>query len=193
MAPIAQWAEFTGDGFDPSAIEDAIDAAAGIFELPAADGIHSGRRRSANSQPSGFLRQLPEGIARLRAALHDVRPMPALSLPSHGPHDELATLRLALGLLTSLRSALEEFAEDDAAPLARHGTGRTTVSGLCGWPEEIAWPMALFEGLLGRTFASSWPVAGDSFFSRAVVCRPTPSSHGRSSHVARQVGCLAGR
>ena len=114
----------------------------------------------------------------MRAALHDVRPMPALSLPSQGPHDELAALRRALGLLVSLRSALEEFAEDDAAPLARHGTGRTTVSGLCAWPEEIAWPMALFEGLLGRTFASSWPVSGDSFFSRALVCRPAPPAMG---------------
>ena len=74
MAPIAQWAEFTGDGFDPSAIDGAIDATAGIFESPAAGEIHSGRRRSVDSQPSGLLRQLPEGIARLRAALHDVRP-----------------------------------------------------------------------------------------------------------------------
>ena len=51
-------------------------------------------------------------------------------------------------------------------------------SGLCGWPEEIAWPMALFESLLGRTFTSPWPVARDSFFSRPVVCRPIPPAMG---------------
>jgi hypothetical protein len=175
--PVAQWAEFSGDGYDAAAIGDALESAARALETPErrvtrhADANVSAL--SARSQGAeSILTQLPEANARLRAVLNGVVLPPALDAAgtAEAGHEAVA-LAGALELAGPLDAALQQFVEDPSAPLAREGLGRMPVSGLCMWPDEIAWPMRLFEALLGRACASSWPGVEDSFFSRWVVCR----------------------
>jgi hypothetical protein len=189
IPPLAHWAEFSGDGFDLTAVAAALDAAAVAFD--AADSVvDSSRGLVSHSQPTGLLRRLPEAIARLAAALNEAGPLPGLDLPNRGP-DELTTLRHALDLLDPLRRVLAGFVEDAAAPLARQSAGRTPVSGVCAWPTEIAWPMQIFEGLLGKVWPESWPAADRSFFSKDVIGRVSHAGTGATDAVAPRVNDLA--
>jgi hypothetical protein len=177
LAPVADWVEFSGAGFEAVVTGDALEAAARALAT-SEDGMtrhadNATSSRGACLQPSGpILRQLPEGIARLRAALNAVEPLPAVASAANcGIADHVVALDHAFELICPLDAVLRNFDDDSASPLAHLGAIRAPVSGVCAWPDEIAWPMRRFEALLGMACPTSWPGVEDSFFSRSVVCR----------------------
>jgi hypothetical protein len=112
----------------------------------------------------------PEAIARLRAAINGDEP-PPLAAEIAADLDSRTTLLVeALDLLRSIFDRLAQFSEDPVSPIPREYLGRPPASGFCRWPDEIAWPMQVCEGLIGM-LATRWPSLTDSFFMRPVVPR----------------------
>ena len=175
--PASHWAEFTGAGWDPSAVAQSLDAA---LRDPDASGQQSRavddmRGRSVWPDPPDTVRlilpRLPEALARWRAALNGIDPLPAAGVATgQNDVDPAALLVDALDLLRWICVAVREEPED-LPTLDAFWANRTPIAVLSELPERIRWTVLLFEGLLGTACQSPFPPTKDSFFSRPVVLR----------------------
>jgi hypothetical protein len=192
-APVGAWIEFSAGGYDAAAISDALSTAGGALVTarsvaPTRTGFrdHAG---SGGGSRRPALKRLPESIARLRAVLNADGELPAVR---DAPTDARAALAEAWERCSALRTALAAFVDDPGKPIVREGSGLTPVSGLCGWPAEIAWPLHLCEALLGEAFSGPWPGPDGSFFSRPVICRQPRAGGTLQSPPVRFDGAIAG-
>ena len=155
----------------PIEVATALQAAAEELEAPIT--FHeamSEERLTQRYTPPPVLNQLPESLARLYAALsgESARPAGSTTEPSTG---SLVALGEALELLEPICDALSKFAEDPKPPIRAWAPAHAPVSGLCTWPDEIAWPIQHFEALLGGCVDRPWPTHDDSFLAGDAVPR----------------------
>ncbi len=150
---IAEWEDFSGEGFDADAIAAALRqaedgfAANGVGGTPAHQGrfFYVGRSRHV-------LKGLPEATHRFVEGMRGVQPTTALA-DIEGP-DRAGLLIDALDLLGRIQALLER--QTNLERVSHIGPpGTTPGAALFAWPEEIRWPVAAFEGLLGQAWANS--------------------------------------
>jgi len=198
---LTQWIEFTSGGCDAGAIaaalEDARAELTGASSSGAVDSpvVPASTRAMDLAASYALVSRLPESIARLRMGLVG-GPAAASGAEAAAEAGSVAPgadlLAEAARRLPSLLDELSNFREDPSSPLARHGTGRTTASGLCAWPPAIAWPMQTIEGLLGQAWPGVERGAG-SFFSQPAAPRgdAAPAPIGRLASELLAVEWLA--
>jgi hypothetical protein len=158
-SPVAEWVEFSGDGFDAAAVGAALDEAAANSDatrpVPNAEAI-AGDLLIASEVRRRVFARLPEAMRRFRAVLQGVAPLPPIGGDAP-PDDEAmpdgeALLAEAQALLARIREEMSS-RRDEPVPTGHGGT--VPVSTLYAWPDTIKWAMEIFEGMLG----CAWPTA----------------------------------
>ena len=145
--PVATWATFVGDGWNPDAVRDAVTAAIGGLEHPSGEGSAS-RPSLVTAGASRILPFLPEAVARWRAAIRGDASLPPLAIDMEV--ERQALLLEALDLWRRLCST----AEPGRGQLPSDTLPRATV---------------LFQGLLGAASAAAIRRHLSRFFWQAVA------------------------
>ena len=197
--PLAQWREFSGEGFDAVAVAAALDEAAHTLETkrgkPIETPVTSWSRLAASTAAPSFLTQVPEALTRFRLALGGVDAALDAGADGVGTHARRsAVLVEALDLLREICDAVLRM--DDVHTAANPTLiGRLPVSVLYPWPDATRWAMVAFEALLGHAWGDVVQPPGPTWFGRTdgLVTRDTaggaasqtqPSSHGSASRLA---------
>jgi hypothetical protein len=126
--------------------------------------------------------ELPEAMARLRAALSGVSPKPPAGLPADDtPQAREDLLADAFALLCRICSNPVRTGElASMVAVDQHQLGRAPLGALLAWPPHAGWAVRLYEGLLGAAgMAPLARAAESSFFSRPVSIRERPSKRTR--------------
>jgi hypothetical protein len=160
-SPTAEWAEFSGDGFDGAAVGAALDEAAATLEAtrPVPDaGAIAGNRLIPSEASRRVFDRLPEAIRRFRAALNGIAPLRPIDgdAPPDGDTmpDGEALLADAAALFPRICEAiLSQRGDLVATPYVTRDD--VPVSMRYAWPDNIRWAVEMFEGMLG----CAWPPA----------------------------------
>lgn len=169
VAPLPQWREFSGGGFNEAALAEALAVAieqsgpGGPPPSPASGwAVHLGRQRERSHHE-----RLAETSRRLHAGLNGLPPGPS-PLP-----DSAATysvLTQAFASLVAIGNLLLNDATDVTPVTNTPEYGQLPVALDYAWSDEQRWVLQDFEGLLGSAWGpnaltppsafQNWPVAG---------------------------------
>lgn len=153
LRPLPEWIEFSGNGFDATAVASALAAAAQSLESPAPTPLRSSGWAAylGAQRDSGRRNELSEASLRLHAGLNGI---PLAATPSCDTDAERSLL---------LQQAFEELAaicrlllaeETDVVPVTNLPEyGQLPVALEYAWPDEQRWAIQAFEGLLGKGWA----------------------------------------
>ncbi len=172
-SPLADWVEFSGEGFDPSAVGAALEEAE--HTLRATNGRAIARpnqltRHTPSAPVRAVMTQLPEAMARLSAALEGSSQLPVVRGADGLSDSDRATILVeALAFIGRTRDLLK--GQPDLK-LTQHVevVGRVPASALYEWPEAARWCVEIFEALIGKAWRSVTP-RPETFFSGPVVSR----------------------
>jgi hypothetical protein len=186
-APVADWAEFLGDGYNPAAIAAALHAS--IEEL---DSARPHRRAGAtinwsSMRTRGLLTRLPERLGRFSGRLAAATLTGELVDPDAGA-DRSAHLADAFELLHGIcldASQLSLRLVGDPWQL-----GRAPISAMFEWPDAMKWRVELFEAALESVWPASAANEHNTFLSRHVRLRDAAAApKERRIRPTRSSGC----
>jgi hypothetical protein len=171
VAPIGDWAAFSGGGFDPAAVGRALkEAAEGVDGRRAAPGIASAISWTSvarSAATAGVLRELPEAVTRYRDGAD------GHGEGQDGPDNRAERVALfadAVRMIDEVTNTIET-----AGRVERRDYAPTTpMSEAYAWPDPIRWAMLAVEAALGRVGAPG-PAVESAFFSAGAA----PSKSGR--------------
>lgn len=155
---LAQWRQFSGDGFDAAVVGAALDEAVRGLETkrgaPARSPLDPWAQPDSAAALVALLPRLPETIARMPAALIGPRPADTATSEAQVTDEERASvLALAWVLLARICEATLRNGDDLSWSFEAGHVGHVRAGALYAWPESTRWAVALFEGLLG----DGWP------------------------------------
>jgi hypothetical protein len=181
-AVIAQWQDFSGDGFDPAAVRAALEAGnAPPATRPGSDSGTLWARCLLDPGARQVFRELPEAMTRFRAVLNGTVPRDsdeASALPARRQ-----ALEQALRLLPRI---LEAIARDDATHLfgVTERDLMAPVTAQFHWKDDELWAVATFEALLGQAWRGGEPAAAHHDFDRPARRREDLAAHDGIVHVS---------
>jgi hypothetical protein len=169
----AQWAQFTGDGWNPGAVAETLDEIVEALESGAVSSVAAdvaGARHAWHTRAASLVRlqpQLPEAVARWRAALSGLDPLPSLDGVTADANQLLGDAFDWLQWITRETSHMADLPAP-VHPLWADGIPVCAVDAL---PERIRWAVLSCEALLGAASRSLLPPLNVSFYSRGSVLR----------------------
>lgn len=178
--PVERWADFSGRGWNPSAVVAALVATAQSFghEAPAVS------TAAVPAIQADLLARLPEAVERWRATLQGATPLRADMEPL-GADDAARRLLDAAELLARLSAPPSCHDGDVVATACTHESWAPPTGVEYAWPLDLAWQALLIEGHLGL---ASWrPMPPPSYFDRPLSVRE--SSGGRTVPVRDRPAC----
>ncbi len=161
VPPLGDWADFSGDGFDPVAVAAALDSAALTLETkggkPAAPFSIPWDFLAGSGASAGVFTALPELTTRVRAALAGTTVLPGEA--EMFAVDPAVRADLLMRAFALLRSICEDVARGDDFVSWPDPTlvGDVPAGGICMWPETTRWAVAAFEALLGKAWGRVEP------------------------------------
>ncbi len=188
-APIKNWKDFCGESFDGDAVRAALEKAGTDLASSSTPETPSGKSSWSAEIANGALRCLPEGVARLTAALNGFS-LPETVAAHLDASERPAVLHAALTLLQEICAADRSTAAEDVMPLIDvANAGSVAVSNAYEWPTELRWRILAFEALLGRAW-STRPLNGVApLFNEAV--RLVSVTNAADGSVARPIAAGA--
>ena len=181
-SPLANWIEFSGDGFDRAAIEGALEQVEGEILGARSASVTSYKRLAGPSVSNAVMTHLPEAMIRFRAALAGAEP----SAPSVARGDRTRLLLDALDLLERIRHAVKENPEVELTDPEGAIKGRPAAASY-KWGEDLRWAVETFEALLGEAWGNAVP-RPQTFFNGPVVPRVDEMSDSAHRTQARCYG-----
>jgi len=192
-SPLAEWAEFSGDGFDAAAVAGALDEAhAALRSVTRAAVVEPDRpwTRYATPESRRVMTHLPEAMARLRIALEGETELPDIAGCSNVSEAD----RVAL-LIDALKSvgAIRDLLAGKSLPLTQQPrlVSRVPASALYEWPEAARWGVEYVEALLGTTWWAQTPRRASFFAGPIVPIREGDSPLSGPPRVAAEHVCVA--
>ena len=164
-SPLANWIEFSGDGFDRAVIEGALEQAEAEILGERSASVASYKRLAGPSVSNAVMTHLPEAMIRFRAALAGAE----ASAPSVPTGDRTRLLLDALDLLERIRHAVKEHPEVELTDLEGPIKGQPAAASY-KWGEDLRWAVETFEALLGEAWGNAVP-RQQTFFNGPVVPR----------------------
>lgn len=158
IAPLPDWAEFTGGTLNSVAVAAALDEAATILETKRGGPVAPTAipwDLVPDAEAAAALGTLPEFTLRVRQAL---RGDAALV-----PNETTAGASSASGLLFRALQWLKHIVDrtqsgDDFVSWPDPAlVGAVPASGIAMWPDTVRWSVTLFEALLGRAWGTTVP------------------------------------
>lgn len=151
-SPLPEWVEFSGDGFDRVAIENALEQVEGEILGTRSASVTAYTRLAERRISNAVMTQLPESMIRFRAAL-------AGDAPGLRPLTTVERSRLLLDsfdLLDRICCAMKAHPEVELADPAGVSTSEPAAASF-KWPEDLRWPVETFEALLGHAWGRAVP------------------------------------
>jgi hypothetical protein len=181
-APINDWAAFLEDGFDPAAIDAALQRTR--------DEIARGRPSVQPSIIDWAASRTRARLTRLPEALDRFRTMVASGGRSMEAVERSAVLAESFQLLRGICATSRQLKRLPFA-LDPWQIGQVPISALFAWPDAVRWPVELFEAMLQEIWTSH--DGSNTFLSRKVRLGdvnaapvdthvvPTPNDHAQQA------------
>lgn len=170
-APVPQWSEFSGEGFSPAAVGDALLDAAEILDERRERGPHISPWSDLVSRAVGgpLLTKLPEAMTRFGSGLNNIVPLP-LDPSCDDAQERAAVLVEALSLLAGICGLLMQ--DQTVHPPDRYSSfPDPPVTALYAWNDQQRWAIETFEALLGKAWTPHVYGTAKGFLLRPVRVR----------------------
>ena len=151
-SPLAEWVDFSGDGFDRAGIDTALEQVEAEFLGKRSASVTVYERLAETSVSRPVSTQLPEAMIRFRAALAGDEP----TSPALAAADRARLLFDALHLLGRILRAVKDRAQVELTDPGSAITGAPAVAAY-KWGEELRWSVETYEALLGEAWGISVP------------------------------------
>jgi len=164
-SPLANWIEFSGDGFDGAVIQGALEQVETDIVRKRSASATSYERLAGPSVSNAVMTQLPEAMIRFRAALAGGEPAARANTTT----DRTRLLLDALDLLERIRHAVTGNPEVELTDPQGPINGQPAAASY-KWGEDLRWAIETFEALLGEAWGRAVP-RPQTFFNGPVVPR----------------------
>ena len=164
-SPLANWIEFSGDGFDRAGMEAALEQVEAEILGKRSGAVTAYRRLTGPSVSNAVMTQLPEAMIRFRPALAGIEP----SARSIATADRARLLLDALDLLDRIRHAVKDHPDVELTDPEGPNKGQPAAASY-KWGEDLRWAVETFEALLGEAWGNAVP-RPHTFFNGPVIPR----------------------
>ena len=150
-SPLAEWIEFSGDGFDRAGVDAALAQVEAELRGKRSASVTVYERLAETSVSRPVSTQLPEAMIRFRAALAGAEPGGRALAAA----DRAKLLFDALDLLDRIRHAVKERVQVELTDPASNKAEPAAAS--YKWGEDLRWSVETYEALLGAAWGIAVP------------------------------------